>query len=57
VVAYSLSRFVFELPFQLNVWLWFIGVVGGAVGISVAGYLATRRGLNTPPMVALKSSA
>ncbi len=55
VVAYSLSRFVFDLPFQLNAWLWLIGVCGGALGISVAGYLATRKVLNTPPMVALNS--
>lgn len=53
-VAWALSRFVFELPFQLNPWLWVIGVVGGAVGIAIAGYLATRRVLHTPPIVALR---
>ena len=57
LVAWSLSRFVFELPFQLNPMLWLLGVVGGALGISLAGYLATRRVLHTPPMVALKASA
>jgi len=57
LIAWSLSRFVFELPFQVNPLLWLFGVVGGAVGISLAGYLATRRVLHTPPMVALKSSA
>jgi len=56
-IAFSLSRFVFELPFQLNIGLWLIGVVGGAVGISLVGYLATRKVLHTPPMVALKASA
>lgn len=54
IIAWSLSRFVFELPFQLNVWLWIIGISGGAIGIATAGYLATRRVLHTPPIVALR---
>ena len=57
VIAWALSRFVFELPFSVNVWLWVIGVAGGALGISVAGYLATRRVLHTPPVVALRHGA
>jgi len=54
LVAWSLSHYVFELPFQLNVWLWIIGVFGGALGIATAGFLATRRVLYTPPIVALR---
>ena len=53
-IAWLLSQYVFELPFQLNVWLWIIGIFGGALGISIAGYLATRRVLFTPPIVALR---
>ena len=53
-VAWALSRYVFELPFRVNVWLWVIGVAGGALGIAIAGYLATRRVLHTPPIVALR---
>ena len=56
-VAWALSRYVFELPFRLNVWLWVIGVAGGALGIAIAGYLATRRVLHTPPVVALRHGA
>ena len=56
-VAWALSRFVFELPFEINVWLWIIGVLGGAIGISIAGFLATRRVLVTPPVVALRNTA
>ncbi|MFT6302819.1 MAG: putative ABC transport system permease protein [Pseudomonadales bacterium] len=54
LIAWQLSLRQFELPFQLNVWLWIIGIFGGAVGISIAGYLATRRVLFTPPIVALR---
>jgi len=57
VVAWALSRFVFELPYEVNGWLWIIGVLGGAIGISIAGYFATRRVLTTPPVVALRNTA
>lgn len=57
IVAWSLSHFIFELPFQLNVWLWIVGVFGGALGIATAGFLATRRVLYTPPIVALRHAA
>ncbi len=56
LIAWSLSQFVFELPFQLNAWLWVIGIFGGAFGIATAGYLATRHVLHTPPIVALRHS-
>lgn len=56
-IAWSLSRFVFELPFQLNVWLWIIAICGGAIGIATAGFLATRRVLYTPPIVALRHTS
>lgn len=55
-IAWALSREVFELPFTVNPSVWLFGVVGGAVGISIAGYLATRSVLHTPPIVALRNS-
>jgi putative ABC transport system permease protein len=54
LVAWALSRFVFELPFEVNGMLWLIGIVGGAIGISIAGFMATKRVLSTPPVVALR---
>lgn len=54
LIAWQLSIQQFELPFKVNVWLWIIGIFGGALGISIAGYLATRRVLFTPPIVALR---
>lgn len=56
LVAWGLSREVFELPFTVNPSLWLFGVVGGAIGISIAGYLATRKVLHTPPIVALRNT-
>ena len=57
LIAWSLSRFVFELPFDPNLWLWIIGIFGGALGIATAGYLATRKVLHTPPIVALRHAS
>ncbi|MBX2835559.1 MAG: FtsX-like permease family protein [Gammaproteobacteria bacterium] len=54
VIAWALTRFVFELPFSINGWLWFLGVFGGGIGIAITGYLATRKVLHTPPVVALR---
>lgn len=54
LIAWALSVFVLELPFHFNIWLWVVGIVGGAVGISTAGYFATRKVLHTPPLVALR---
>lgn len=57
IIAWSLSRFVFELPYNLNVWLWMVGIFGGGIGIALAGYLATRKVLYTPPIVALRHAS
>jgi putative ABC transport system permease protein len=54
IIGWSLSRYVFELPFQFSIILWVLGVVGGALGIGLAGYLATKKVLTTPPVVALR---
>ncbi|MBX2824526.1 MAG: FtsX-like permease family protein [Gammaproteobacteria bacterium] len=54
LTAWALSVYVLELPFHFNVWLWIIGILGGAIGISAAGYLATRKVLHTPPLIALR---
>ena len=54
VVAWAVSRFVLELPFEFNPVLWVVGIVSGTIGISIAGYLATRGVLRTPPLVALR---
>lgn len=54
LIAWSLSRYIFELPFEFNAWLWIIGILGGSFGIATAGFLATRRVLYTPPVVALR---
>ncbi len=54
IVAWAISRFVLELPFEFNPLLWVTGVVVGTLGISIAGYFATRKVMKTPPLIALR---
>lgn len=56
LVAWGISRWTFELPYTPNPLLWAAGILGGAAGIALAGWLATRRVLETPPTVALQAS-
>ena len=56
VVAWAISRFVLELAFVPNPFLWVIGIISGTIGISIAGYLATRSVLRMPPLVALRQN-
>ncbi len=57
VVAWAISHYVLELPYIFNPMMWVIGVLSGTIGISIAGYLATRHVLRTPPLVALRNNA
>lgn len=54
VIAYVLSTRVFELPFELNLSVWIVGVVCGAVGIGAAGTLSLRHILERPPLQSLR---
>lgn len=57
MVAWAISHYVLELPYIFNPMIWVIGVLSGTIGISIAGYLATRHVLRTPPLVALRNNA
>lgn len=57
VIAWAISHYVLELPYTFNPVLWVVGVLSGTIGISIAGYLATRHVLKTPPLVALRNNA
>lgn len=53
-LGYGLATFLFELPFKINGWLWFIGVGGSAVGISLVAVFNTRTLLKSPPLLTLR---
>lgn len=54
VVGYVLAQQVFHLPYQLNINVWLIGIIGGALGVGIAGTLGVRSVVNQPPMKTLQ---
>ncbi|MES9993335.1 MAG: FtsX-like permease family protein [Candidatus Thiodiazotropha sp.] len=53
-ISYSLAQTVFNLPWQLDLSMWFSALAGGALCVSIAGTLASRPLLNTPPLVTMR---
>lgn len=54
-LSYALAQYVFHLPFSFNPMLWITGVVGGVIGVGLAGWLGTRFIANKPPLQTLQS--
>jgi len=50
-----LAEQVFELEYHLNFLLWVIGIVGGMLGIGIAGVLGTHQVLAKPPLSIIKN--
>lgn len=55
VAGYIMAEQVFELEYQLNLMMWVIGIVGGMIGIGMAGILGTRKVLAKPPLTIIKN--
>ncbi len=53
-VGWILARRLFSLEFTFDPVVWILGLVCGTVLVGVAGTLATRRVVNTPPIVTLR---
>ncbi len=56
LLGYLLATHVFHLPFSLNFWIWLTGIVGGTLGVGLAGLLGTRFILQRPPLEVLRNS-
>jgi putative ABC transport system permease protein len=52
-----LSDRVLSVPFAMNWWIPLIGVVGGGVGIALAGLLGTRKAVDSPPLATIRALA
>jgi len=55
-LGYVLAVQIFDLPYHFNGWLWIIGVLGGGLGVGLAGVLGTRSLLQRPPLETLRST-
>ena len=53
-VMLHLARRLFSLELGFDPWVWVLGLVCGTVLVGVSGTLATRRVVNTPPIVTLR---
>ncbi len=53
-VGWILARRLFSLQFTFDPWVWVLGLVCGTVLVGLSGTLATRRVVNTPPIVTLR---
>ncbi|MEP7157094.1 MAG: FtsX-like permease family protein [Betaproteobacteria bacterium] len=56
-LASVLSDKVLGVPYSINLWIPVIGILGGGLGIAVAGLLGTRKAVATPPLVTIRSLA
>jgi putative ABC transport system permease protein len=54
ILGFFLAERLLNVPFNLNASLWLIGIVGGGLGIGLAGFLGTRATLNRPPLPTLR---
>ena len=57
LLAMVLSDNVLGVPYQFNPAIPLIGIVGGGIGIALAGLLGTRKAVSTPPLVTLRGVA
>jgi putative ABC transport system permease protein len=57
VIGWVLAVEIFELTYRFNPSLWLLGMIGGALGVGLAGILGTRTVLQQPPLMTLRHSA
>jgi putative ABC transport system permease protein len=53
-ISWSLATSVFQLPWQPDPWMWLVAVFGGALGVGLAGSVASWHLFNTPPIAVLR---
>jgi putative ABC transport system permease protein len=53
-IGWILARRLFSLQFTIDPWVWVVGLVCGTILVGLSGTLATRRVVNTPPIITLR---
>jgi putative ABC transport system permease protein len=54
-LAAVLSDRVLNAPYAPNWWMPLIGLVGGGVGVAIAGLLGTRKAVDSPPLATIRA--
>ena len=53
-VGWALAERVFKIPFEANPLVWLYGLVGGALAVTLAGWLGTRATVRQPPLAVMR---
>ena len=53
-IGWALADRVFKFPFEPSVLVWVYGIVGGALAVTLAGWLGTRGTLSTSPLAVIR---
>ena len=56
-LGYALSAQVLNLPFTFNPWIVLWGVLGGTLGVSIAGMIGIRGTMSQPPLEVIRRLA
>ncbi len=52
--GWALADRVFKIPFEANPMVWIYGLVGGAIAVTLAGWLGTRGTMRQPPLAVMR---
>jgi putative ABC transport system permease protein len=55
IAAYFMTTRVLELHYSFALWVWVVGLFGGALLVAASGWIATRSVINQPPMTTLRA--
>jgi putative ABC transport system permease protein len=53
--AYFMTTRVLELHYTFELWVWAVGLFGGALLVAGSGWIATRSVVNQPPLTTLRA--
>jgi putative ABC transport system permease protein len=53
-IGWALADRVFKVPFDANALVWLYGIGGGAIAVTLAGWLGTRNILKQPPLAVIR---
>jgi len=54
VLGFVIADQVLEMDYLFNPWLWVLGLLGGGIGVGLAGIIGTRQVVNSPPLAVLR---
>ena len=52
--GWALADRVFKIPFEANPLVWVYGILGGAIAVTIAGWLGTRSTTRQPPLAVIR---